>query len=66
MNNETDLDTQFTEAIVCPYCGHEHDSLDFEIDGFIQGNYNCDKCTKEFKFIADYTTTWCTERLDLN
>ena len=43
--------------IVCPYCGHKHDGLDYVETGDMEGDFSmeCEACGKEFN--VSFTTT---------
>lgn len=48
-----EIDTQRTDEIVCPHCGHEHSaSWEFGESGTVE----CYACEKEFYFEAEFTT----------
>lgn len=59
----SDPDTEFTDDIVCPYCGEEHDqdgeSSAFYNDG--EHDFDCSNCHNSFKVETmisfNYTTT---------
>lgn len=59
MSDEINCD--YTKEIVCPYCGHEHES-----DGDAYGpqdddlNLMCRECEKEFIYHTDYDITFCS------
>lgn len=54
----TGWDTQWTDEICCPFCGHEtSESYEMRSD---EGEYTCDSCEKIFQYqrnhSVDYTT----------
>lgn len=58
MNKEIDHD--YTDEIVCPYCGYEFgDSWELG-DG---GELECDKCEKEFEYYRRIEVTYCTYQI---
>ena len=53
---------EYTQEVVCPYCGCEHiDSWEFGESGEVE----CADCMKTFKFERIVTCDYSTERLDL-
>jgi len=53
------IDHEFTQEIVCPWCGYEYgDSWDCGEGGKRQ----CDECGKHFSFSKDYDVTYSTCR----
>jgi len=53
------LDTQYTNELVCPYCGHEFsDSWERED----RGEFECYECDKNFSFDTDVTRLYSSER----
>lgn len=56
-----EIDHSYTEEIVCPYCGYEHEnSWEWEGSG---GREECAECGKEFKWESETVVTYCTEKL---
>jgi len=44
-----EIDHEFTDAIVCPWCGCEdHDSWEYHFDGDDQAEVDCRKCREKF------------------
>jgi ATP-dependent Zn protease len=59
MNKEIDHD--YTDEIVCPYCGCEFsDSYEFDDDS---GTMECYECEKEFEYYRHIEVTYCTYEL---
>jgi DNA-directed RNA polymerase subunit RPC12/RpoP len=57
-----EIDTKYTEDIVCPHCGHVHsDSWEIESNS---GNDKCSRCDKEFGFERDIEVTYSTWKLN--
>lgn len=55
-----DHDTQGTDEIVCPHCGHEHrDSFEFDDSGITE----CEACEKPFTYNREISITYSTEKL---
>lgn len=50
-----------TEEMVCPWCGYEfQDSWEFEEDG----EHECYRCEKPFKFCRIIDVTYDTEKVE--
>jgi len=63
----TDIDHEFTDDIVCPYCGHAQSDI-FELtDAFSEEGtrVHCDECEKEFASFCHVTYSFTTYRVDL-
>lgn len=55
----TDIDHEYTDEIVCPWCGHEHgDSWEW-VD---YDTTECDECEKKFTHIRHVEVTYTTEK----
>lgn len=58
-----DLDTDCTDNVVCPWCGHEHDcSWEFFDDGHESTEAECGECDKPFTASRDVSVTYSTKR----
>jgi DNA-directed RNA polymerase subunit RPC12/RpoP len=58
------IDHQFTDEIVCPYCGYKFRcSSDIVSDG-TSGTARCEECDKDFEWDANWTVTYTTEKID--
>lgn len=57
-----DIDHDHTDDIVCPYCSHEHNDSDELADGEREGVLDCHECGKSFRYTADYSVSFCTEK----
>ncbi|ADG70092.1 hypothetical protein Plim_4285 (plasmid) [Planctopirus limnophila DSM 3776] len=57
---QPELDTDFTDEIVCPWCGYEHrDKWEYQ-----EGEQFCGDCGRKF-FLGIHTkVTYSTERLE--
>ena len=57
MNN---INHEYTDEIVCPYCGHEHgDSWELESD---DGETNCSSCDKPFNYTRRHSVDYSTSK----
>ena len=53
-----EIDHEYTDEIVCPYCGHEFsESYEFSGDS---GEEECYECGKEFEYHRHIEVTYCT------
>jgi predicted RNA-binding Zn-ribbon protein involved in translation (DUF1610 family) len=53
-------DHEFTDEIVCPWCGHEiSDSWEVEAD---DGDYECPECGNEFCYCREVSVTYSTSK----
>ncbi len=59
----TDIDHEYTDDIICPYCGETIDSTDYRCDGNMEGKEICESCGKEFEFEGDVEVTWITNKI---
>jgi hypothetical protein len=58
----TEFDCEYTDAIVCPYCGHEQ-SDSWEICGDRNdGETDCGECEKKFSYSRDFTVNYTTHK----
>lgn len=57
---ETEIDHEYTDEIVCPHCGYEHgDSWEAPDDG----EDDCEECGKPFRFVRDITVRYSTTKV---
>ena len=62
MNKE--IDHNYTDEIVCPYCGHEFgDSWEIDADS---GEEECYECGKKFEFYRHIEVSYCTYEITDN
>ncbi len=55
-----EIDHEFTDEVVCPYCGQEEsDSWEFSDSG----SQKCSGCDKEFIFTRNVSVSYSTEKL---
>jgi hypothetical protein len=55
-----DYDTDNTDEIVCPYCGHEgSDSWEYSRDS---GEIECGRCCQEFNYNRDVSVSYSTSK----
>jgi hypothetical protein len=54
-----EIDHEYTDEVVCPYCGHEHsDSWEYGDGGIV----DCDGCEKKFFFERDVVVTYVSAK----
>jgi transcription elongation factor Elf1 len=62
MNNNIEIDHEYTDDIVCPYCGYEFtDSWEFEGNEDL-GLIDCQSCEKPFIATRNVEVTYTTEK----
>lgn len=63
------VNTWSDDYVVCPYCGHAHDTClgyeDFP-EIYEEGSHNikCDECGKEFELMTFISYSWETRKVD--
>lgn len=58
---DADHDTEYTNNMICPYCGYEDiDSWEFDYD---VGECDCPRCGKTFEYTRQVEVTYCTEKV---
>jgi DNA-directed RNA polymerase subunit RPC12/RpoP len=58
-----DIDHEYTDNIVCPYCGYEdHDSWESERDWY--PDMECMHCERQFKMSRITTVKYVTEKIE--
>jgi transcription elongation factor Elf1 len=61
---EKEIDTWYTDKIVCPYCGDEQDDFgDIFYKGENTGKTMCGVCEKTFKVEVEYEPHYTTNKL---
>lgn len=57
----SEIDCCYTDKLVCPYCGCEH-----EIDGeyYNDSRYDCAECERHFAFKADFSVHFTSSTLE--
>ena len=58
ISKKSKLLVEYTDNVICPYCGHEHDYC--HKDGYTDFDYDCDSCGKEFSVEVDIQITYST------
>lgn len=60
-----DIDTSYTDEIICPYCGHEmdHDSDDITLDGNYEVMY-CNACEERFRYTTHHIYAFTSKKCD--
>lgn len=56
-----EIDTEYTNNIICPYCGNE-DTESYEYHNN-DGETNCNYCGEEFYYRRDIEITYCTRKI---
>lgn len=57
-----EIDHDFTDEVVCPWCGYEHsDSFEFQDTG----NKKCPECENEFSFEREIEVTYSTKKIEI-
>ena len=57
------IDTDYTEDIVCPWCGYKHEeSWEFDDDG----DDECANCGQPFFYSREVTVTYSTHRVNID
>ena len=64
MKKIEDYEHQYTQDIVCPYCGAATDDTDNRCDDNMEGKEICEECGNEYSFEADIEVTWITAKLN--
>lgn len=55
-----EIDHEYTDEIVCPYCGHEQsDSWELKHN---EGEDFCGSCEKKFTYIRDISVSYSTKQ----
>jgi uncharacterized Zn finger protein len=57
------IDTQYTDEIICPYCGCRYECSHelFEGNPLNEITTTCDECGNTFRATMDFDVTYCTE-----
>lgn len=59
MNDEDEIDSEYTDEIVCPYCGYEFsDSFECNISEDEENIIECEECGKEFYAIKNISISY--------
>lgn len=55
-----EIDHEYTDELVCPYCGYKH-----EDDGEMNegGDLECYQCEKKFKYEVDYSKSFTSRKV---
>lgn len=62
---EKDIDHEYTDEIVCPFCGHEFsDSWEFSSNEEDLGLNECEQCGKSFYATRNVSVTYSTNEAD--
>lgn len=58
--DDEEIEHEYTDEIVCPYCGYKfEDSYEFELDTR-KSNLNCDECGEEFFAYEEVSYSYLT------
>ena len=61
--DEEDIDHEYTDEIVCPFCGYEvGDSWEYGNGDEDIGLIECGRCDKEFYTTRNISVCYCTEK----
>jgi hypothetical protein len=59
-----EIDHEYTEFIVCPYCGYSHpESYEFGDGGEGDGQDECESCGKEFRWSRMVSISYSTRKI---
>lgn len=58
--SDVEFDTDFTDDIVCPYCGEHHDSTEVRESC----KFDCDECNRVFRVEVDYSVSYSTSKIE--
>lgn len=62
MDDTKEIDHEYTDNVVCPYCGYE---MDGDVgDGPPRGEQQCGECKKYFNCEPDFSVYYTTTKLD--
>ena len=59
-----DIITQYTEDIICPYCGHKHYRHSVDLD-LLGDEMECHNCEEEFEIEMEVTVEFCTSKKEV-
>lgn len=61
---ESEPDTEYTDDVICPYCGHKHESDSEDSSFYTDGDheFTCHHCSNEFSLTTNVTYTYSTEK----
>ncbi len=51
-----------SDVVVCPYCSHEHSPTGSHEDD--SGEWECDKCEREFECLIEYDPIYTTSMIE--
>lgn len=61
----SDIDCDYTDNVVCPYCGHEHEHDLHEMFGREDTiRTECDECGKQFEVSRDFSVSYSSSKID--
>jgi transposase-like protein len=59
----TPIDHDYTDSIVCPHCGAEHEDCgDWPWDSAEQCRTDCETCGKDFTVTRDFSISYSTKK----
>ncbi len=61
MGTMAKIDHEFTDNIVCPFCGH---SWEWDLEGGDEFEEECGKCRKELRVTLDHSVSFTTSKFD--
>lgn len=54
----------FTEQVICPYCGYEHDGADLASGQDEDIEIKCSECEKKFIYFTHYDVSFCSRGIE--
>ncbi len=61
MANKMEIEHEYTDNVVCPYCGYEdEDSWELDDDS---GETECGSCDKKFEYSRNRSVDYCTSKI---
>lgn len=65
MTEEKTIEHDFTDEIVCCYCGHEFtNSWELDCGGFNETEVSCVSCSKVFYLYIEHSATYSTLKIE--
>lgn len=61
----SEINYNWTDAPICPYCGHEHTDWWEFVEDDADGELNCYSCDREFGYEVTVIRTFSTEKKEV-